>query len=71
MRKRQTFIITILTPETENASLCGRLKGIASGKTFTFNNLDELSKIISSMVRDESSREQVQPLELSDDCLKS
>jgi hypothetical protein len=33
--------------------------------------LDELSKIISSMVRDESSKEQVQPIELSDDCLKS
>lgn len=46
MRKRQTFLLTILTPETEDASICGRLKVISSGKTCTFTNLDELYRLI-------------------------
>jgi hypothetical protein len=42
MRKRQTFLLTILTPENENASFCGQVKAIASGKTCTFTNIKEL-----------------------------
>lgn len=48
MRKRQTFLLTIMTPETEDASICGRIKVISSGKTCTFTNLDELYCLIAS-----------------------
>ncbi len=48
MRKRQTFLLTIMTPETEDASICGRLKVISSGKTCTFTNLEELYHLIAS-----------------------
>jgi hypothetical protein len=48
MRKRQTFLLTIVTPDNEASSLCGRLKVISSGKTCTFTNLDELYRLIAS-----------------------
>lgn len=48
MRKRQTFLLTILTAENEEASFCGRLKVISSGKTLTFASLDELYRLIAS-----------------------
>jgi len=53
MRKRQTFLLTILTPDNGAASLCGRLKVIASGKTATFTNLDELYRLIASEMDEE------------------
>lgn len=48
MRKRQTFLLTILTPENGTASFCGRLKVISSGKICTFTSLDELYQLIAS-----------------------
>ena len=48
MRKRQTFLLTILTPENGDASFCGRLKVISSGKTFTFTSLEDLSHLIAA-----------------------
>jgi hypothetical protein len=48
MRKRQTFLLTILSPESEAAPFCGRIKVIASGKTSTFTNLEELYHVIAS-----------------------
>lgn len=48
MRKRQTFLLTILTAENGSASFCGRLKVIASGKTLNFTSLDELYRLIAS-----------------------
>ncbi len=51
MRTRQTFLLTILTPEeNETPSLCGRLKVIASGNTFTFSSTEELNRLIASEV---------------------
>ncbi len=46
MRKRQTFLLTILTPENGSTSFCGRLKVISSGKTETFTTLEELYRLI-------------------------
>ncbi len=48
MRKRQTFLLTILTPENEASAFCGRLKVISSGKTCTFTSLEELTRQIAS-----------------------
>lgn len=53
MRKRQTFLLTILTPESGAASLCGRIKVISSGKTCTFTNLEELYSLIASEMDEE------------------
>jgi hypothetical protein len=46
MRKRQTFLITILSSETRDASFCGQLKRISSGKSTNFTSLEELYSLI-------------------------
>ena len=48
MRKRQTFLLTILSEEDDDASFCGRIKVIASGKTVNFTSLEELRDAIAS-----------------------
>lgn len=53
MRKRQTFLLTILSSETGDESLCGRLKVISSGKSYTFTSQDELHAIILGELNDE------------------
>ncbi len=53
MRKRQTFLLTILTPENDSASFCGRLKVISSGKTCTFTSLEDLYNLIASEMDEE------------------
>lgn len=53
MRKRQTFLLTILTEETETTSFCGRIKVIASGKCANFTNMEELyGLLVSEMSED-------------------
>ena len=53
MRKRQTFLLTILSSETADASFCGRLKVISSGKSCTFTNLEELYDLITEEMDEE------------------
>jgi hypothetical protein len=53
MRKRQTFLLTILTPENDSTSFCGRLKVISTGKTATFTSLEELYRLIASEMDEE------------------
>ena len=53
MRKRQTFLLTILSEEDESSCFCGRIKVISSGRTSTFTSLDELYSLISSEMGDE------------------
>lgn len=48
MRKKQTFLLTILSSETGEASYCGKLKVIATGQSSNFTNLQELFDLISS-----------------------
>jgi hypothetical protein len=50
MRKKQTFLITVMTPETNDASFCGKLKVIASGKTCNFTSLNEFYQVISAEI---------------------
>jgi hypothetical protein len=64
MRTRQTFLLTILTPDDGPESLCGRLKVIASGKTYTFTSLDELYRLISLEMGEDVSQS-FNPLDLS------
>jgi hypothetical protein len=53
MRLRQTFLLTIITPESGEASLCGRLKVISSGKTVNFACEKELFDLINSEMETE------------------
>ncbi len=48
MRKRQSFLLTILSSETGDSSFCGKLKVISSGKTISFSSMEELSELIHS-----------------------
>ncbi len=48
MRKRQTFLLTILTPDNGTDCFCGKLKVISSGKTCTFTDMEELYRLIAS-----------------------
>ena len=72
MRKRQTFLLTILTPENGPASFCGRLKVISSGKTATFTSLDELYRLIASEMDEEVlqrlTQAELKPGDFSRDC---
>jgi hypothetical protein len=53
MRKRQTFLLTIISSENEDACFCGKLKVISSGKTVNFSNLNEFYDLISSELEPE------------------
>lgn len=53
MRKRQTFLLTILTPENGAASFCGQIKVISTGKVASFTNTDELYRLIASEMGEE------------------
>jgi hypothetical protein len=46
MRKRQTFLITVLTSETENTTICGQIKVISTGEVNKFTTMDELNHLI-------------------------
>ena len=46
MRKRQSFLLTVLVPENTEEEFCGRLKTIATGETLSFCNYDELVSLI-------------------------
>lgn len=52
MRKRQTFLLTILSQEDEASCFCGRIKVISSGLSYTFTSLEELHSLISSDMGD-------------------
>lgn len=56
MRKRQTFLLTILAPETGEAPFCGRVKVIATGRTCTFTSLEELEQMIANEMSENSIR---------------
>ena len=56
MRKRQTFLLTILGPDDEAASFCGRVKVISSGKTCTFTNMEELYQLIASEMGEDTAQ---------------
>ncbi|MBE0697133.1 MAG: hypothetical protein IH586_09430 [Anaerolineaceae bacterium] len=54
MRQKQTFLLTVISSETEEASMCGRLKVISSGKTSNFACVEELYALINSEMEEET-----------------
>jgi hypothetical protein len=51
MRKKHTFLLTILPSEEQPPMLRGRLQFIPTGSAFTFTNLQELQQLIESEIR--------------------
>jgi hypothetical protein len=54
MRQRQTFLLTVITSETGEASFCGKIKVIATGNSYNFSSLEELNALINSFLLEES-----------------
>ena len=46
MRKKQTFLLTVMTPEDGTNTFRGQIKVIASGKTSNFTSLEELYRLL-------------------------
>ncbi len=46
MRKKYSFLLTVLSSREEESKLQGRLEVITTGKTVTFTNLEELLELI-------------------------
>lgn len=54
MRKRYTFVLTIMPAEENNARLQGRVRFIHNGKATTFSGIDELQQLIFKTIQMES-----------------
>jgi hypothetical protein len=50
MRKKYTFLLTILPAEDEQDDLCGRLQLVQSNQADTFTNLEELRRLINQVL---------------------
>jgi hypothetical protein len=50
MRKKYTFLLTILPTEDEEEEICGRIQLVQSNRAETFTNLDELRSLINQVL---------------------
>ncbi len=55
MRKKYTFLLTILPTEDDDDALRGRLQLVQSNQADTFTNLDELRSLIQQILSTSSS----------------
>jgi hypothetical protein len=46
MRTRHSFLLTLLPSEENRSSIHGKIKTIATGRTSSFSNLDELYELL-------------------------
>ncbi|HVP21813.1 MAG TPA: hypothetical protein VMS73_08125 [Anaerolineaceae bacterium] len=51
MRKKYTFLLTILPAESNCVPVQGRIEVISTGKTEIFTNLEELRSIIENTIQ--------------------
>jgi hypothetical protein len=51
MRKKHSFLLTVLSSRDEDQKLQGRLEVITTGKTTTFTNLEELLELIKAEIQ--------------------
>ncbi|GEM_PF-5035637 len=62
MRRKTTFVLTILPAETSKSELHGSLRSIADGSEATFSNLDEMHELIKIAIRNQEEKaEQKRP----------
>ena len=57
MRRKSTFVLTILPAETSENELHGSLRTVADGSQATFSNLDELYALIQKAVTSQEEKE--------------
>jgi hypothetical protein len=50
MRKKYTFLLTILPTEDDQEDICGRLQLVQSNQADTFTNLEELRLLINQVL---------------------
>jgi hypothetical protein len=50
MRKKYTFLLTILPTEDNQDELCGRIQLVQSNRAETFTNLEELRNLINQVL---------------------
>lgn len=50
MRRKTTFVLTIMPAETSKNELHGSLRSIADGSEATFSNFDELHELIQKTI---------------------
>ena len=55
MRKRQTYLLTLLTTEREDGSIRGRIKAISSGKLTNFTSMEELFDLLTEDLETQTS----------------
>lgn len=51
MRKKHSFLLTILPDENDNAPIHGRLEVIATGQAEMFSSLEELQALLEFEIR--------------------
>lgn len=56
MRRKSTFLLTILPAETSQADLHGSLRTVADGTQATFSSLEELYELIRKAVTHQDER---------------
>lgn len=55
MRKRQSFLLTLIPAEDDQFSIHGKITTISNGRTSSFANLDELYELLKDELRDNPS----------------
>lgn len=52
MRKRQSFLLTLIPAEDDQSSIHGKITTISNGRTSSFANLDELYELLKDELKD-------------------
>ena len=46
MRRRKSFLLTVIPSDEPQNTFCGQVKSIDTGKAFNFSNMDELKQLL-------------------------
>ena len=67
MRRKTTFVLTILPAETSKSELHGSLRSIADGSEANFSNLDEMHQLIQKAISTQSEKIKPDHLQINAD----
>ncbi len=46
MRRKKSFLITIIPTEEPQKAFCGQVKSVSTGRAFTFSDKDEFQRLL-------------------------
>ncbi len=46
MRRRKSFLLTVIPAEEPNQAFCGSVKSIDTGDAYTFSNIEEFRQVL-------------------------